>query len=248
MTNPNESDSEGRSMTVERQAADGPGAGGGEKGGAGSGESRPAVRRGVFFLVIGPSGVGKNTLITKVLRKHPDIRYLVTVTTRPRRPGEREGDPYHFVTRQEFDQKIARGDLIEWKQIHSGEYYGCPRQPVDDGLAAGVDLMKDIDVLGAQDVLAAYPADVVPVFVATSSMADLEKRIRGRSHAPEAEVQERLARARMEMEHQDRFKYLLYNDDLAVSAEQLARIVAEERVAREAGGTGSKSNGPTSKV
>ncbi|MBI3270945.1 MAG: guanylate kinase, partial [Planctomycetes bacterium] len=187
----------------------------GAEAAAGAAEASGArPKRGILFLVIGPSGVGKNTLINKVLRRSPDVRYLVTVTTRPRRPGEHEGDPYHFVTRREFDQRIARGDLIEWKMLHRGEFYGCPQQPVDDALGAGVDLIKDIDVLGARDVLRAYEADTVPVFVATSSPEDLAKRIRARSHVADADLEERMARARMELSHKDEFKYLLFNDNL----------------------------------
>ncbi|MDQ7780830.1 MAG: guanylate kinase, partial [Planctomycetota bacterium] len=185
---------------------------------------------GTLFLLIGPSGVGKNTLIDRVLERFPDITYLVTVTTRPMRPGESQSDPYDFVSRAEFERRIKAGYFIEWKELFNGHLYGVPRGPVDKALREGVDLIKDVDVLGARDVIAAYGKRVCSVFVHLSSKTELKTRIIKRSggKAP-VDLADRVARAEMEIAKKDEFDHAVCNDDLDTASAALRKIIEERR-------------------
>lgn len=189
-----------------------------------------ASERGTLFLLIGPSGVGKNTLIDRALEHFPDLRYLVTVTTRPMRPGESQGDPYDFVSREEFEKRVKAGYFIEWKELFNGHLYGVPREPVERALKEGVDLIKDIDVLGARDVIAAYGKRVCSIFVILSSRAELETRIiaRNKGVVP-PDLADRVARAEMEMAQKDEFDYVIRNDDLDTASAALRRIIEAKR-------------------
>jgi guanylate kinase len=187
--------------------------------------------RATLFLLIGPSGVGKNTLIDRALERFPDLKYLVTVTTRPIRPDESQGDPYDFVSRAEFERRIKAGYFIEWKELFNGHLYGVPREPVDRALNEGIDLMKDVDVLGARDIIAAYGKRVCSIFVLLSSKTELETRIIRRSggKAP-ADLADRVARAEMEMGKKDEFDHAVYNDDLEHASKELCAIIARHRM------------------
>ncbi len=188
---------------------------------------------GMLFLLIGPSGVGKNTLIDRALERFPDLRYLVTVTTRPMRAGESQGDPYDFVSRDEFERRIKAGYFIEWKELFDGHRYGVPRKPVEKTLREGIDLIKDVDVLGARDVVAEFGKRVCSIFVYLSSKKELKTRIIRRSGgASPSDLSDRIARAEMEMARKDEFDFAVCNDDLEAASAELEKIVETRRAAK----------------
>ncbi len=184
------------------------------------------------FLVVvsGPSGVGKTTLIDRLLAIDPLTRRSITATTRPPRTGEVEGRDYFFVSRARFEA-MKSGELVEWAEVH-GESYGVPRSYLDRERAAGHDVILNIDIQGGDRVKQVFP-NAVMVFILPPSFAALETRLRGRGDVPEEEAAVRLANARTELTAAARYEYLVVNDDLNRAAAELAAIVVAERARRE---------------
>lgn len=190
---------------------------------------------GVLVVVTGPSAVGKGAIVKALLERAPEVRFSVSITTRARRPGETHGVEYWFATREEFQEKIARGELLEWAEVY-GNYYGTPRAPVDEALARGLAFILDIDIVGATTVREIYP-DAVSVFVIPPSMRELEARIRKRGSESAEAVRRRLAEAPRWLEQGLTYDYVLVNDDLELAVEQLQSIIRAEqcRTARRGG-------------
>jgi guanylate kinase len=186
-------------------------------------------RRGILFIVSAPSGAGKTTISSGALRAIPDLRMSVSCTTRAPRAGEVEGRDYTFLDRREFERRRAAGEFAESAEVH-GFLYGTPRPPIEAALAAGSDLLLDIDVQGAQQLKARYGADAVAVFVLPPSEAELERRLRTRGTDSEEVIRRRLERARAEMEQYRSYDYYLINRDVVESIALFAAIVAAERV------------------
>ena len=197
---------------------------------------------GVIFVMIGPGGAGKNAIMKAIISAFPSIRQLATATTRPRREDERQGREHLFVSAQEFRAMIRNGDLLEHQEVTPGKFYGIPRRTVVEVLGAGVACIADIEVLGAIELAAAYPRNVVQVFVtvpgadSAEQLAVLEERMRGR--ADEAtDIKQRLGRARtLELPYQKRCDYLVVNDDLAQAIERTSAIIRRELVERQVQG------------
>ncbi|MFZ2512084.1 MAG: guanylate kinase [Gordonia sp. (in: high G+C Gram-positive bacteria)] len=181
--------------------------------------------RGRLVVLVGPSAVGKSTLVARVRTLVPDLHFSVSATTRDPRPGEVPGRDYLFVTRPEFDAMIDRGELLEWADIHGGlQRSGTPAGPVRAALAAGRPVLVEVDLVGSRLVHNALP-EAVTVFLAPPSRAELERRLRGRgTETPEA-IERRLATARVEMDAADEFEHVVVNDDVDASARQLVNLL-----------------------
>ncbi len=186
-------------------------------------------RDGLLFILVGPSGAGKNTLMRHVQQQFRDLPQLATATTRPPRPGEQQGREHLFVTHEAFQRMIAGNELIEFQNVHMDDYYGTPRQTVEEALDKNQDLIADIEFLGAERIQEQYPENTVLIFVAPTSLRTLEERIRMRGNITPEEVENRLKRVRFEMTFARKCDYLIINDILEPAAEHLRRIIISER-------------------
>jgi guanylate kinase len=181
--------------------------------------------KGVLIVISAPSGTGKSTICRKLLAKRKDLGYSVSCTTRAPRPGERHGKHYFFLSKDEFKRKIQRNEFLEWAVVHD-EYYGTPRQFVDQQTKAGHNLLLAIDVKGAMSIRRRKP-DSILVFVAPPSMAELKERLAARKDHHES-VSKRLANSREEMAAAKDFDYLVVNDDLEQAVAQIESIMTAE--------------------
>lgn len=191
-------------------------------------------RRGVCLVVAAPSGAGKSTITRALLESEPQLSLSVSATTRPPRPGEREGDHYFFRTPAAFDAMIQAGDLLEWAEVFDRRY-GTPRAPVEQALAEGRDVAFDIDWQGYRHLRAALPGDVVGVFILPPSLAVLEARLRSRGSDAAAEIGRRMQAARAEIAHWHEFDHVIINDDLerAIAAVRSVLHAARTATARQ---------------
>jgi len=192
-----------------------------------------APPRGSLFIVSSPSGGGKTTLIRRVLSDLPDatLRFSVSHTTRPRREGEVDGREYHFVSAGTFEEMARHGEFLEHNEVH-GNFYGTSKSEVLPRLAAGEDVILDIDVQGARDVRAAHP-EAVSIFVVPSSAAELERRLRARGLDGEDAIRKRLINAAKEIAQAPDFQYLIVNDDLERAVSELECVVRVSRLKPE---------------
>jgi guanylate kinase len=189
--------------------------------------SKPAIRTGTLFVLAGPSGVGKGSLVRELIAKDPSLSLSVSVTTRPPRPGEVDGVDYFFVDEDAFDRMIEAGELLEWAEI-VGHRSGTPRGFVEDRLSEGRDVILEIDVVGASFVRKRIP-EAVLVFVDTPSLEELERRLRGRGTETEEAIRLRLETAAWELEQRPWFDHVVVNDELARASEEVAAIIQSSR-------------------
>jgi guanylate kinase len=185
------------------------------------------LRRGALFVISAPSGSGKTTLVSKLLASFPDLRFSVSYTTRAPRGAERDGVDYHFVTREEFQEKIGRGEFLEWAEVH-GNLYGTSKPETELVRARGDDILLDVDVQGAEQVRNREP-EAVTMFVMPPSFRVLEERLRGRKQDSPEVIEGRLAGARKEIDRYRDYHYVLVNDDIEETAALLRAIVLAER-------------------
>jgi guanylate kinase len=187
----------------------------------------PAKRRGIIFILSAPSGAGKTTLIKGLRSVFPEIKLSVSCTTRARRDGEVNGRDYHFITIQQFLAMKSRGQFAEWARVH-GFLYGTPRQPLDQNVSAGRDILLDIDVQGARKIKRAYP-DAVSVFLLPPSWQELERRLALRGTDGRETIRRRLANARGEIHQIIKYDYYVVNRQVKEALELLKSIVRAER-------------------
>jgi guanylate kinase len=186
------------------------------------------MREGLIFLIVGPSGTGKSTIIEGVVSRLPNIERIVTCTTRERRPGEVEGFEYHFVSTNEFERMKATGELAEWQAFY-GHQYGSSRDRLESAIAEGLDLIGAYDVLGSVELTNRYPRHVVTVFILPPSVEELRRRLIDRYGEETEEGRVRLKRLEMEMSYADSFKYHVSNENLEEAIEDMIGIVRAER-------------------
>ena len=185
---------------------------------------------GTLFVVAAPSGAGKSSLVNAVLAREPGIALSISFTSRGPRPGERHAQHYHFVDRAEFERMIAAGDFFEHALVH-GDYKGTARQSVQPQLAAGKDVLLEIDWQGARQVREKVP-DSVSVFILPPSREALQTRMRNRGQDSEETIARRLAAARDEMSHHDEFDYVIVNENFDAAAAELRAIFVAHRLRR----------------
>jgi guanylate kinase len=188
---------------------------------------KQAKQQGTLFVITAPSGAGKTSLIKALLEDEPGLKRSTSYTTRRPRPGEQDGREYHFVDEPAFLAMQGRGEFLESAQVH-GNRYGTSKQTIRDVLEKGQDLILEIDWQGARQVRALYPG-CVGIFILPPSMAELERRLRGRGQDAESVIQRRLANAQAEIGHAEEFKYAIINKDFNTARQELARIVRRER-------------------
>ena len=178
------------------------------------------------YVVSGPSGSGKGTVLAQI-KKRPDVFYSVSATTRGMRPGEIDGVDYHFISREQFVEMIERGEFLEHAEyVHN--FYGTPIQPIRDNLAAGRDVIVEIEVQGFLQIKEKLP-EAETVFIMPPSVEELERRLRGRGTETEEKIQGRLKTALEEMKYADRYDHIVVNDELEKAVSELLEIMGKER-------------------
>lgn len=179
--------------------------------------------RGKLIVLSGPSGAGKSTVVGKCMETRSDICFSVSVTTRSPRPGEEDGKDYFFISRERFDEMVENEELLE-HAVYVSNCYGTPKAYVESRLEEGYNVVLDIEIQGARQVHAKMP-EAVTVFVAPPSIAELERRLKGRGTETAEVIEGRLARARQEYAEADFYDWLIINDDADVAAKELSAII-----------------------
>ena len=195
----------------------------------------PAVsiaRRGLMLVLSSPSGAGKTTLSRMLLDHDRSVELSVSVTTRTRRANEKDGRDYHFIDKARFDHMVEAGELLEWAEVF-GNLYGTPRAPVEASLAAGRDVLFDIDWQGTQQLREKARGDMASIFVLPPSMPELERRLRSRALDDERVIKGRMAKAGDELSHWPEYDYVVLNDDIDRAFTEVQAILAAERLKRE---------------
>ena len=183
---------------------------------------------GHLFIVAAPSGAGKTTLVRLLLENEAGISVSISSTTRTPRPGENNGREYHFVDVQSFIEMVSRGEFLEWAEVH-GNYYGTSKRWIEAEMAAGRDVLLEIDWQGAQQVRKVFPT-AIGVFILPPSMEELKSRLADRGTDSAEIIARRIAAARDEMRHVDEFDYVIINDDLQQALGNLRSIVSASRL------------------
>ncbi|MCB2135432.1 MAG: guanylate kinase [Rhodobacteraceae bacterium] len=190
------------------------------------------ARKGLLIILSSPSGAGKSTLAKRLMLWDASMRFSVSATTRPPRPGEIEGKDYFFRSRDEFEKLVEDGQMLEHAEVF-GNLYGSPRGPVETAMAEGRDTLFDIDWQGGQQVKQAMSHDVVSIFILPPSIVELEARLRKRAQDSDAVINDRMAKSQAEISHWAEYDYVLINDDLDRAEEELKTILKAERMRRE---------------
>ena len=187
----------------------------------------------LLFIVSAPSGAGKTSLCKEVVSLIPDLHFSISYTTRPPRPHEIRGVDYYFVSLENFQEMIDNGQLIEWAEIYSN-FYGTSKASVEESRSKGMDIIFDIDPVGARSIKEIY-SESVTIFILPPSPRELEERLIQRGTDNEAVIRKRLKKARGEMEQSDWYQYRIVNDDFKSAVEQLKGIITAERLKRKRG-------------
>ena len=183
---------------------------------------------GTLFIISGPSGVGKSTIRNEVLKRHPNLWYSISMTTREKRDGEVDGKDYFFVSEKEFINNINQDNFFEYIEVYQGLYYGTPKDKVLEKLRSGVDVILEIDVDGAF-LIKEQMKDAVMIFIAPLSVGVLKDRLIQRDTDDEEIIKERLQKAEYELSQKDQYDYVIINDDLSIAINKLSEIINKSR-------------------
>lgn len=197
-----------------------------------TGQTQMIPRRGLMLVLSSPSGAGKSSISRFLLENDPNLYLSVSATSRKRRPGEVEGRDYSFVSTEEFQLMINRGDFYEYAKVFD-HYYGTPKKPVEQKMAEGKDVLFDIDWQGTQQMKSQARDDLVSVFILPPSIAELEKRLNKRGQDSAETVAKRMSKASDEMSHYPEYDYIIVNHDLEDSVAQVQSILNAERHKRD---------------
>ncbi len=185
------------------------------------------MNKGRVYIIAGPSGSGKDSVMKKVFEKAPDMAFSISSITRAMRPGEVEGEKYNFISRERFEQMIANDELLE-HNVFVGNYYGTPKAPVIDCIESGRDMLIEVDVNGAEQIRAKMP-DAVSVFIMPPSLEILKNRLTGRGTDSQEVIDKRLNEALREIASAKDFDYIVVNDDLETAADNFVAIMSTDR-------------------
>ncbi len=180
-----------------------------------------------IIVISAPSGAGKTTLCSELQRRKPHIKFSVSCTTRPKRVHEVDGVNYHFLSEQEFTEKMQNNEFIEFENVH-GYFYGTLRKTLEDALTQQEMILFDVDVNGAMAIKRNYSENTYTIFILPPSLDDLKKRLIQRGSESEERINKRLERTAQEMEYKDKFDACIINDDLAIAAEDLNKLITKQ--------------------
>lgn len=189
-------------------------------------------RRGILFVISSPSGAGKTSICRGVLARNPSLHLSVSVTTRPPRPNEINGDHYHFVDMLTFQKLVGTDAFVEHAEVF-GNFYGTPKEQVLQAVSTGVDTLFDIDWQGMQQIKTTLPNDVVGIFILPPSIEELQRRLRTRAQDSLEVIQKRMEKATEEMRHWVEYNYVIVNEDLEESINAVTQIIMAEKNRRE---------------
>ena len=185
-----------------------------------------------MLVMSSPSGAGKTTLSRKLLGVDKNVTMSVSATTRPKRPGEEEGRDYHFVSKAQFEQMVARGELLEWANVF-GNLYGTPKGPVEKALASGRDVLFDIDWQGTQQLAQAMEDDLVRIFILPPDAETLHDRLIARQQDTALVIAKRMAKAPDEISHWAEYDYVIVNADIETAFSEVQAVLQAERLKRK---------------
>ncbi len=191
----------------------------------------PLQRRGLMYVLSSPSGAGKTTITRALLKNNPDLVISISATTRPRRPGEVQGQDYYFVDIGQFNEMVDNGEMLEHAKVFQN-YYGTPREPVEKALSEGRDVIFDIDWQGTQQLREMARDDLVTLFILPPNAKELERRLRARNQDPEETIRHRMEKASDEMTHYSEYDYVLINNNVERAIQQAQLILDAERLKR----------------
>lgn len=189
------------------------------------------MSKGILYTVSAPSGAGKTSLVNALVKSNPEVCVSVSHTTRPRRPSEEDGVNYHFVSHETFEQMLGEGAFLEHAQVF-GNYYGTSQRWVEETLAAGMDVILEIDWQGAAQVRHLLP-DTVSLFILPPSLSSLRQRLTGRGQDDEAVIEARMREAINEISHYAEADYLIVNDDFTLALAQFQALITSQHLRRE---------------
>ena len=186
------------------------------------------MNKGGVFIISGPSGSGKDTVMTKLFKKMPELLFSISSITRAMRAGEREGEKYNFITREKFEDMLKNDRLLEHNEF-VGNYYGTPREPVERAIANGQDMVIEVDVNGAAQIREKLP-EAVSIFIMPPSFAELKRRLSGRGTESEELIQKRLTSALGEIKRAVEYDYIVVNKDIAAAADDIMSVILSSRL------------------